>query len=101
MTGDVPVKGKVSLADGSTIGDIMLQLQPLETGHAKKFKIAPDGSFNGETTPGKYAYYIVPVNDEEAPNDPNYQAVPAAFRDSDINRTVVVAAGQDLNITLN
>ncbi len=101
MTEDVPVKGKVSLANGSTVGDVYLQLQPLETGHAKKFKLAQDGTFNGETIPGKYAYYIVPVNDEEAANDPNYQAIPEAFRDSDINRTVVVAAGQDLNITLN
>lgn len=101
MTSEVPVQGKLTLANGSALGDVVVQIQPLEVGHGKKFKVDAEGNFKGETVPGKYVYYIVPIDDEKAQQDSNYQQVPEAFRDSDMNRTIVIQDGSPLNIVLN
>src|SRR5688500_17598389 len=58
----VSVKGKVLNSAGKPVGDVAVNLQPLETGYAKTVEVKPDGTFAVETHAGPYAYFFTPKN---------------------------------------
>ena len=94
---DQPVKatGKVVGGDGKPVGDVTLQLQPLESGFLKTVDVGADGTFSVETQPGKYAYYFAPKSGAKvAP------ASVSKYTEANMERTVVVAAGQPIEIKL-
>lgn len=91
------VSGKLTVA-GTPIGNVLLTLQPLETGHPVPIKVGSDGSFSSQVIPGKYAYFVTPMEDKAGAID----KVPADFRQANLTRTVTVTAGQTtLELPLN
>jgi hypothetical protein len=98
----VPVKGKVTLADGRPVRDVMLTLQPLDSGQLAGLKVRADGSFHGEAVPGKYTYFLTPQEGAERRKSlAALKAVPERFKSAHLERTVEVRPGGDLQIKLN
>lgn len=83
------VSGKLTAA-GAPVGNVLLTLQPLETGHPVPIKVGSDGSFKADVIPGKYAYFVAAIEDNSSAID----KVPADFRQASLTRTVTVSAGQ-------
>lgn len=93
---DAPVNVTGTLkASGSPLGNVVLNLQPLENGYSKIIPVKADGTFSVETQAGKYAYFITPKEGTKT-------VPPAAanFVQASMERTVQVAAGQALDIDL-
>jgi len=91
----VKISGQVLGADGKPIGDVTLNLQPLETGFARTIDVASTGSFSVETEPGKYAYFFSPkAKAKTAPPQV------ADYLQASLDRTVTVVAGQELKVQL-
>ena len=91
----VTVKGQVAANNGKPITNVALNLQPLESGHLRTVDVKPDGTFTVETQPGKYAYYFTPKA--------GAKTVPpqvSKARQASMERVVVVAPGQNVDITL-
>ncbi len=91
---EVNVSGTVT-AGGKPVGNVVLKLQPLEQGYEKIIPLAADGKFTVQTQPGKYAYYFVPKEGTKA-----VPASAASYAQASLERTVVVANGQSLDIDL-
>lgn len=95
LAGPVNVSGKIVGSDGKPVSGVAVNLQPLENGYLKTVEVKLDGSFAVETQAGKYAYYFTPKSGSKA--------VPpqvAPLIEPNMDRTVVVAAGKDLVISL-
>ncbi len=92
----VSVKGRVTIS-GKPAKGYALTLQPLEDGHLTVLDLGTDGAFSGEAVPGKYAYYVVAGKSKA---DGRSQ-VDAKFLQADMARTLTIASGQDLAITLD
>ena len=88
MPAPVEVTGKLTKG-GQPFGDVILMLQPLQTGHPVPLTVKPDGSFKGSIVPGKYAYYITPVESSSA-----IDSVDASFKEASMSRTVTIEPGQ-------
>lgn len=95
----ISVTGKVSQA-GQPVGNVTISFQPLDHGYAKSFPVKRDGAFQGELIAGAYAYFI----DKSAP-PPTPGAAPRKidpkFYEANLERSVVVAPGQQLAIALD
>ncbi len=94
LAGPVTVDGKVSKG-GKPVGGMVINLQPLEEGYEKKIEVKPDGSFTVETHAGKYAYYFTPKSGAS-----KVPAECASLGEANLERTVTVAAGQELVVDL-
>jgi hypothetical protein len=82
-------------AAGKPVGNVVLNLQPLENGYSKIIPVAADGTFTVETQPGKYAYFFTPKE--------GTKTVPpeaAKYAQASMERTVQVAASSSLDIDL-
>ena len=95
LAGPVSVTGKVVGSDGKPIGGMMLNLQPLEQGYQRVVEVKPEGSFSVETETGKYAYFFTPKSGAKAVPTPVANLVEAS-----LDRSVTVASGQELVITI-
>lgn len=95
LEGPVSVNGKVVSSDGKAIGGVTLNLQPLEQGYMKTIDVGADGTFKVETHSGKYAYYFTPKSGTKA-----VPAQLASLVEANLDRTVSVANGQELLITI-
>ena len=85
---DEPIKvtGTVLSKAGVPVGDVALNLQPLETGYARTIEVRRDGTFVVETQPGPYAYFFSPK--------PGAKRIPSSlanYLQASLERTVVVA----------
>ena len=95
LAGPISVNGKVVASDGKPVGGVSVNLQPLENGYMKTVDVKPDGTFAVETQAGKYAYFFTPKS--------GTKAVPpqvANLVEANMQRTVNVATGEDLVISL-
>jgi hypothetical protein len=95
LAGPVSVTGKVVTNDGKAVGGVAVNLQPLENGYLKTIDVKPDGTFTVETHAGKYAYFFTPKT--------GTKAVPpqvANLVEANLERTVIVASGQEIVINL-
>lgn len=105
VAGPVPVKGRVTLANGQPVRDVVLTLQPMETGKQMAgLPVGPDGTFRGEAIAGKYTYFLSAQIGKTPAERQKYttalNAVPAPFREPHAERTIKVGSG-DLEIKLN
>lgn len=91
----VSISGKITATGGKPVGNVILNLQPLENGYAKEVAVKPDGSFTVEATPGTYAYFLTPKRGTKA--TPSHLAPYVA---PSLDRTLVVASEQPANIEL-
>ena len=92
----ITVKGTVLSKTGAPVGDVALNLQPLEAGYARTIEVRRDGTFVLETQPGPYAYFFSPK--------PGAKKMPrslANHRQASLDRTIVVANDTALNITVD
>lgn len=98
LKGPTEVTGKVTKG-GQPFGNVVLMLQPLETGHPAPLEVKADGTFKGTLVPGKYAYYLAPSNDPAQAGVLN--GVDSGLKEANMQRTVTVAEGQSqLDVTL-
>ncbi len=91
----VNVSGSVLDSQGKPIGNVTLNLQPLENGYAQFVELPSDGKFSLETQAGKYAWFFTPKS--------GTKQVPPAVKDltaASMDRTVVVSSGSPLEIKL-
>jgi len=91
----VKVSGQILGSDGKPVGDVTLNLQPIENGYARTVDVSSTGSFSVETEPGKYAYFFSAK--AKAKSTPPQVA---DYLQASLDRTVTVAAGQELKIQL-
>lgn len=98
IAGPIPVKGKATLNGGRAVSGVAITLQPLDKGHPATLEVTADGSFSGQATPGKYAYFIGPSSDRKSKG---LSLIPAKYQQADMARTVSVAEGQELTIVLD
>lgn len=98
LKGPTEVTGKVTKG-GQPFGNVVLMMQPLETGHPAPLEVKADGTFKGTLVPGKYAYYLAPSNDPAQAGVLN--GVDSGLKEANMQRTVTVAEGQSqLDVTL-
>lgn len=90
----VSVSGTVT-ASGKPVGNVVLNLQPLENGYTKIIPVKADGLFTVETQSGKYAYFFTPKEGTKT-----LPAPAASYAQPSLERTVQVAAGKQLEIDL-
>ena len=95
LAGPVSVTGKIVASNGKPIGGVAVNLHPLENGYLKTVDVKPDGTFTVETQAGKYAYYFTPKTGTKA-----VPAQVAKLAEASMERTVNVASGQELVISL-
>jgi hypothetical protein len=100
MDEPVSVSGKLT-KDGKPLGTVTLMLQPLESGHMTPLKVSADGSFKGTVVPGKYAYFLAPIENIENSDTSVFNGVDASLKEASMTRTVTVQPGQtSLNVEL-
>ncbi len=92
-----PLNGKLTNGSGKAIGNVLLTLQPLDTGHLAPLEVAADGTFKGDLYPGKYAYF---VSKSAKGSDQPLKQVDPKYLEADLGRTVDVKPGEELKIVL-
>jgi hypothetical protein len=95
-----PVAGKLALADGGSVGKVVLVLQPLGPGHVVMMETDDEGKFQGEAIPGEYAYYVAKSSKAGSAAEAALKKVPAAFLEATLERKVAVGQSPELNIVL-
>jgi hypothetical protein len=94
MADRVKVHGTVTLADGKPIRDVMLTLQPTQTGHLAGFKVGADGRFSGEAIPGKYAFSLQPREGADRTKSlAALKQVPEKYRAPQLDHQVTIPSG--------
>ncbi len=101
----VEVKGKVTFSDGKPVSDVLLTLQPMDTGSMGNIPLGADGSFSEKVVPGKYWYYFSSQEGKNAAEKKKfwaaYQAIPEKYRSAGKNHKVTVSSGSNLDIKLD
>jgi hypothetical protein len=100
----VPIRGQVTFPDGRPVKDVMLTLQPLDSGHMAGLKVGGDGKFNGSAVPGKYAYFFGPQESKAEAEQHKFEAalktVPEKYKTANMEHTVSVNPDGELCIQL-
>ena len=91
----VDIKGTVKLPLGVSPKDLTVTFQPQQNSQPGGGKVAADGTFSVQLTPGKYSVYF---QDEVNAKVPAYKSVPEKFRTPSDENTVTVESGQSLTI---
>ena len=94
-TEPIDVKGTVKLPGGASPKDMTVTFQPQQNSPPGGGKVAADGTFSVQLTPGKYSVYF---QDEANAKVPAYKSVPEKFRTPSDENTVTVESGQSLTI---
>ena len=94
----VSVTGKVSQA-GQPVGNVTVSFHPLDNGHLKSLPVNADGSFQGELISGTYAYAIVSSAAPESQQA--LSRVAPQYLEPDLQRTVTIESGQEVQIVLD
>jgi hypothetical protein len=92
--------GKLTSADGAPVGNVILNLQPLEAGHPVLLEVDEQGKFKGEGVPGEYAYFIAKSAKKGAAAEAALKKVPAQFLEANMDRKVKLGESSSLAITL-
>ena len=87
----VGVSGKLTKS-GQPLGNVTLMLQPLEKGHPVPLKVGADGSYKGSVVPGKYAYFLMPLDEANAAV---LNGVDASLKEANMQRTIALQPGQN------
>lgn len=100
LTTNSTFTGKLTAADGAPVGNVLLSLQPLETGHPVLLEVDEQGSFKGEGVPGEYAYFVAKSAKKGAAAEAALKKVPAEFLEANMTRKVKLGESSELAITL-
>ncbi|RPH83838.1 MAG: hypothetical protein EHM77_01190 [Planctomycetaceae bacterium] len=92
--------GKLTTADGAPVGNVLLNLQPLESGHPVLLEVDEQGNFKGEGVPGEYAYFVAKSASKGASAEAALKKVPAEFLEANMTRKVKLGESSELAITL-
>ncbi|MFY7893074.1 MAG: hypothetical protein ACOVOJ_10310 [Pirellula sp.] len=87
----VSVSGKLTKS-GQPLGNVTLMLQPLEKGHPVPLKVGADGSYKGSVVPGKYAYFLMPLDEANAAV---LNGVDASLKEANMQRIIALQPGQN------
>ena len=94
----VGVTGKVSQA-GQPVGNVAVAFHPLDHGHPANIPVKADGTFQGELIAGTYAYSLA---QSSAPNSTqSLSRVAPQYLEPDLQRTVTIESGQEVQIVLD
>lgn len=91
------ISGKI-VQQGKAVSDVVITFQPLEDGHLVGFPVADDGSFEGEVVPGKYAYFV--GKSASKTSEQSLKKIHSKFLEANMDRTIVLARGQNVLISL-
>lgn len=92
--------GKLTAADGTPVGNVLLNLQPLEAGHPVLLEVDEQGNFKGEGVPGEYAYFVAKSAKKGGAAEAALKKVPAQFLEANLDRKVKLGESSSLAITL-
>ena len=92
------IKGKLELSSGKPAGGLVLNLYPLEGQHPRVLEIEEDGTFKGEAISGKYTYFVSKGSAKNS--EQTLKLVNPKLYEADGTRTIVLKAGEDINIKL-
>ena len=87
----VSVSGKLTKS-GQPLGNVTLMLQPLEKGHPVPLKVGADGSYKGSVVPGKYAYFLMPLDEANAAV---LNGVDASLKEANMQRIIALQPDQN------
>jgi hypothetical protein len=93
----VPIEGTVTL-NGKPVGNVALQLQPLDVGQLVVMDVAADGRFRGEAVPGRYAYSFTVASGDRKGSA--FKAIPSQYHDTNMERTIQVRGGSPIELGL-
>lgn len=97
-----PFNGTVKNPAGKPIGNVMLHLHPLKPGFACGAEVAADGTFSSEAPPGDYAWSLRRSEKAKAADaDAALKTVPMALQETDLKRTVRIAAGGTVTLVVD
>ncbi|MFO0877526.1 MAG: hypothetical protein U0840_09140 [Gemmataceae bacterium] len=91
----VDITGRVTLG-GKPVSDVVLNLIPTVAGGQQATLPITNGGFQGKAVPGKYTFLIA-----EGRNPRAIAAIPQKYLTASADRTLDVAAGASLTITLD
>lgn len=114
LASPVPVTGKVTLASGKPLGNVVIHFQPLEAPAPASGKVSADGSFASLTTyekkegicKGKYAVYFRQFPGTEASKTNSaWKGLPERMRDETSGvspiQVEITSSGQILDIQVD
>jgi hypothetical protein len=87
--------GKVT-AGGKSLSGVKVVLQPTGDGAEAYAVTDKDGGFKTTATPGKYAWYLTPKDNNKS-SEGALKSIPEAFKTGTLDRTIQVGSG-DLNL---
>lgn len=90
--------GKLTLKS-QPFGDVAITVQPLADGYPKTIQVAADGTFKTDLVPGKYVFSIGQSSSKSS--EQALKKVDPKYYDTSMDRTFVVAAGQEVVIALD
>lgn len=94
----VEIKGTVKLPGGAPPTGLTVTFQPQQNSLPGGAKLAADGSFTVQLTPGKYSVYF---QDEANAKVPAYKSIPEKYRSPGEATVVTVESGKPLAIDVN
>lgn len=94
----VTVNGKLEMSDGKPIGNLLLTLHPMEGQQQAFIPVGEDGTFKVEAISGKYSYYVGKSTAKNS--EATLKKVNAKFLEADLNRSIVISAGQELKVVI-
>jgi hypothetical protein len=92
------VTGKVTQA-GQPIGNFAVSFHPLDHGYVTNVDVRPDGTFQGDLIAGKYSYSLVQSSNPASAQA--LQKVAPQYLEPNLERTVSIEPGQELQIVLD
>ncbi len=87
------IHGKVVTADGKPIPNVLLVLQPTESGYVTELEVDKEGEFTGEAISGKYVFYL---NPSKVSKKPLPKTIPASFSEPKMENRIDVKHGQEI-----
>jgi hypothetical protein len=96
----VEIKGVVKRNSGAKVGDVNITLQPLGPGVVSVLSLDTSDRFSGTAIPGKYAYYVS-ANTTKKDSSKAVASYPEAMQSANMERTVTIAPGKELEILLD
>lgn len=94
------ISGKLSFADGTPIGGVNVNLQPMQNTLPGVAKTKADGSFTVKIAPGKYTVFISKVESATPEETATFGKVPELYRSANKDFTFDVKAGAPLDVKL-
>ncbi len=93
--------GKLTNADGSPVGNVLLTLQPLENGHPVLLEVDASGKFQGVGVPGEYVYFLGASAKPSSSGHAALKKISADFLQANMEHKLKIGESPELNVQLH